>query len=151
MNNSPKVMEKIRKNIIAKIPDDVLKQLEKTSNDVEFCKTLADNNIDVEQFEAELKKTGMAFPEPGTRLADEMMENVSGGWKDDPNDPFEVDVECPNPNCRSKERKDHSYQYFRSSWSGIEWIFGGDTAQFYRCKKCGQYFKIMDGVIYPND
>ena len=118
MNNSPKVMEKIRKNIIAKIPDDVLKQLEKTSNDVEFCKTLADNNIDVEQFEAELKKTGMAFPEPGTRLADEMMENVSGGWKDDPNDPFEVDVECPNPNCRSKERKDHSYQYFRSSRRG---------------------------------
>ena len=35
---------------MAKIPEDVLKQLEKTSNYVEFCKTLADNNINVEEF-----------------------------------------------------------------------------------------------------
>ena len=37
MINNPEVMGKIRKNIMAKIPEDVLKQLEKTSNDVEFC------------------------------------------------------------------------------------------------------------------
>ena len=67
MINNPEVMEKIRKNIMAKIPEDVLKQLEKTSNDVEFCKTLADNNINVEEFEAELRKTGMAFPGTGNQ------------------------------------------------------------------------------------
>lgn len=33
----------------------------------------------------------------------------------------------------------------------VYWVFGGDAAQFYRCKKCGQYFRIHNGVIYPYD
>ena len=50
------------------LPEEVLEKLKGVVSDVEFCKILADNGIDVEAIEAKVKNSGVDFSESPSYL-----------------------------------------------------------------------------------
>ena len=85
-----------------------------TSSDVGVCKLLAENGIDLEEFE----KT----------LPDSFLNQVNGGYKD----AFGSHIYCPW--CNNEDSDEISRQFFASLFT--------DGAVKYRCCKCDKYFKV---------
>ena len=94
------------------ISDELREKLKTCKSDVEACKMLADNGVDVEEFQKS--------------LPDEVLNKVGGGYKDIIGDT----VYCPW--CKESEYDSISYQCIASLFSNI------DT---YRCRTCGKFFE----------
>lgn len=136
------IYKQLNESLSSKLPDSALEQLRQSSGDVEFCKILADCNVDLEQFESAIKNSGLPFPADGSELTEQQLEAVSGGWV-----PYDMTIDVCCPNCGSSNRDDHSYQYFRNVWEGVASLFDKTDGEYYRCKKCGHYFSILHGKI----
>ena len=98
------------------ISDELKEKLKSCKSDVEVCKMLADNGIDVEEFE----KT----------LPDEVLSQIGGGYKDINGDW----IYCPW--CNNSEKSELSHQILASLVN---------QAYIYRCCKCNQYFMQNSG------
>ena len=94
------------------ISDDLRKKLANCISDVEFAKTLADNGVDVEEFEKS--------------LPDEILSKIVGGYEDLYGD----NVYCPW--CNNDNSDEISFQVFTSI---------STFASTYRCRKCDNYFR----------
>lgn len=141
------IYEKLNEAFKSQLSESVMEQLEQSNGDVEFCKILADNNVDVEQFESIIKNSGLEFPTPGSRLSDELMGNISGGWHE-----INGRVEIMCPYCGASQRHEHSVQFFRTLWNGVTGIFdSGESGDYYRCKKCNHYFVATSDTVRPLD
>ena len=103
------------------ISDELKEKLANCNSDVEFAKTLADNGIDVEEYQ----KT----------LPEEVLDKIGGGYEDLLN----VDVYCPH--CNNGDSDQISYQILASLTS---------LRSKYRCRKCGGFFRKDDtGHMIP--
>ncbi len=105
-------MDKIRKILEQNISPELAEKLKTAKNDVEFCKMLSDNGIDVEKLQRQ--------------LPDDFLNNVAGGYRN-----YGQNVYCPN--CSNGEESQISYQFFSSLWQ---------FKDRYRCRKCNSYFQI---------
>lgn len=66
MNNEQ--YSELLKEVRDMLPEEVLEKLKGVVSDVEFCKILADNGIDVETIEAKVKNSGVDFSESPSYL-----------------------------------------------------------------------------------
>ena len=66
MNNEK--YTQLLKEVRDMLPEEVLEKLKGVVSDVEFCKILADNGIDVETIEAKVKNSGVDFSESPSYL-----------------------------------------------------------------------------------
>lgn len=113
--------EEILKRLYERIPIRLQSKLAKVNSDVEFCKILADNGIDVEK----LQKT----------LPDDVLDKVGGGYENI----FGTEIYCPN--CGNHDSDEISLQIFATLTSG---------STKYRCRKCDKYFKMdASGHVCP--
>ena len=99
-----------------KISDELKEKLKTCKSDVEIAKMLADNGVDVEEFQKS--------------LPDEILSKIGGGYEDISGDI----IYCPW--CKNKESKEISSQILASLFNQ-EYI--------YRCRKCDCYFKQGQG------
>ena len=132
-------MTELKNSLADMIGEDVMKKLENVYSDVEVCKILAENGIDLEKVEKRIAEAGLNMNRIGLQLPDDNLSEISGGFYDkDQND----DIDCPN--CGNDVRDDFSRQWFASLTSPAESI--------YRCKKCGMFTAVMgkDMVIYSD-
>ena len=99
-----------------KISDELDKKLKSCISDVEFAKTLADNGVDVQEYER--------------ALPDEVLSRIGGGFTNYNNDR----IYCPW--CENEEEDELSYQVLVSIYH---------CEDIYRCRKCDKYFKSQMG------
>ena len=104
------VSEKERKTI--QISDELREKLKTCKSDVEVAKMLADNGVDVEEFQKS--------------LPDEVLNRIGGGYKD----VFGDTISCPW--CNESESGNISYQVTASFLCSID---------YYRCRSCNNYFR----------
>ena len=93
-----------------KISDELREKLKTCKSDVEVSVMLADNGINVEEFEKS--------------LPDEVLSRIGGGYKDI----FGDTIYCPW--CNEKESGNISYQMMAS------FLCSND---YYRCRTCGKF------------
>ena len=107
-----------------KLSDAIVDKLKGVKSDVEVCQILADNGVNVEEFE----KT----------LSDEELTQVGGGFPKG-----KVDVHCTNPECGESASENISNQFFASLFT---------DAYHYRCRTCGHYFGLSSfGTLHDWD
>ena len=107
-----------------RLSDAIADKLKGVRSDVEVCKILADNGVNVEEFE----KT----------LSEEELAQVGGGFQKGV-----AEVHCTNPNCLEAASENISYQFFASLFT---------DAYYYRCRTCGTYFQMSKfGSLSPWD
>ena len=125
----------LRRDLKEMIPDEVREKLKNASGDVDTCRILAENGVDVEKIEKKIEDAGLKVKKIGFQeLADEALSNVAGGWKR-----YGAEIRCA---CGNDDYEEFSYQFWASSFCfGPSWK--------YRCKKCNRYMKIT--VEYENE
>jgi predicted RNA-binding Zn-ribbon protein involved in translation (DUF1610 family) len=96
-----------------KLPNELLDKLQDARSDMEACKMLADNGVNVEEFEKS--------------VSNEELNKIAGGWQC-----FGYEFKCPN--CGEADRDNISRQFWASMFM--------DSATKYRCRTCNHYFKI---------
>ena len=112
------------------IPAEVQKKLDAAISDVETCKILAENGIDVEMIEQMITDAGFDQIKIGLQEErDKELEMISAGFK--LNDG--VELVCT---CGAKDPEDFSYQFWCSSFDC------GPDEGIFRCRKCNRYFKV---------
>lgn len=99
-----------------KFTDELNEKLKNCKNDVEFAKTLADNGVNVEEFERS--------------LPDEVLSKIGGGFENYNGDR----VYCPW--CKNEDKDELSYQVLVSTYH---------CEDIYRCRKCNEFFKSDKG------
>lgn len=100
-------------------------KLSEAKSDVDACKMLADNGIDVEEFEKSLSESEL--------------ETIKGGYT-----PAFSDFEIECPNCHNGEKEMISRQFWASMFC--------DSATKYRCRNCNTCFKVYNnGSIQKYD
>ena len=108
------------------IPAEVQKKLDAAISDVETCKILAENGIDVEMIEQMIADAGFDQIKIGLQEErDKELEMISAGFK--LNDG--VELVCT---CGAKDPEDFSYQFWCSSFDC------GPDEGIFRCRKCGK-------------
>lgn len=93
------------------ISDELREKLKDCRSDVEVAKILADNGVDVEEFQKS--------------LPDEVLEKIGGGFKDI----FGHKIVCAW--CGEELSDNISYQVVASFLNNVD---------FYRCRKCAKFF-----------
>ena len=112
------------------IPAEVQEKLNRAVSDVETCKILAENGIDVEMIEQMIADAGFDQIRIGLQEErDQELEMISAGFK--LNDG--VKLVCT---CGAKDPEDFSYQFWCSSFDC------GPDEGIFRCRKCNRYFKV---------
>ena len=119
----------LRDDLLAMIPLNIRGQLAEIRGNVELCKLLADNGVDVEKIEKKIKDAYAEVKVDLLSLSEKELANISGGVMDAKRGVF---CECGNSNL-----DDFSYQFFVSQ------LMGG-SSRAYRCKKCGNYVLIKN-------
>ncbi|MBR0418841.1 MAG: hypothetical protein IJI66_06705 [Erysipelotrichaceae bacterium] len=94
------------------ISDEPREKLKTCKSDVEVAKMLADNGVDVEEFQKS--------------LPDEVLNRIGGGYKD----VFGDTICCPW--CNESESGNISYQVTASFLCAID---------YYRCRSCNKFFR----------
>lgn len=103
------------------LSDELKAKLSECKSDVETAKMLADNGIDVEEFEKQ--------------LPEDVLKAIGGGY----DDMLGVEVYCPH--CGNKDEDEISFQVIASFTS---------FRSKYRCRKCGGFFRKDDtGHMMP--
>ena len=121
------------------LPDDVQKQLENARGDVDFCKILANNGIDVEMVEKKIKDAGFDVNKICLQVPDEGLEKVAGG--------FELNQQLIRCRCGNEDRDEFSWQFFASRFHASASLY-----DIYRCKLCNTYIKITsDYYLYLDE
>ena len=100
MNKMPEAEISLRKELIVRLPDDVMKKIEGAYSDAECCRILAENGVNLDEIEKTIADHGFDMHKIGLQVPENELENVAGGFKD--SDYFE-DVACPW--CNTSEKK----------------------------------------------
>ncbi len=137
VNGGVGIVLKPIKETLATLSADVKEKLSKANTDVEVCKILSDNGIDVEKIEKEIKRLVPNFNKDYLALNDGDLAKISGGFK---NKFSETDVHCT---CGASNRKQFSYQFFASNFHDDDEVF-----DIYRCKECGNKILITNGRYF---
>ncbi len=140
MMTQPFSYHKIHEELDSLIPSEVKEKLKNVKGDVEFCKILADNGIDVEKVEKKIKEAGFDLNKICLQeVSDNSLENVTGGFEN-----FHLLVKC---RCGNENRDDFSWQFFASKFHASASIYN-----LYRCKICNTYVKVyQDYYIYVDE
>jgi hypothetical protein len=117
----------LRASILGDIPEEVRKKIANVCSDVELCKILADNGIDVEKLEKKIADAGIDIRNDGLQLPDSELDHVAGGFQESM---YEGDLTC---DCGNSNSDDFSKQCWASWFS---------SRRYYRCKKCNRYIII---------
>ena len=118
----------LRNDLLAMIPESVRAQLTSVRGNVEACKLLAENGVDVEKLEKKIKDAYAGVKKDLLSLSERELANISGGVDDRRYNT--VSCECGNSN-----EDDFSYQFFVSQLM---------SGRAYRCKRCGNYVLIRN-------
>lgn len=139
--NNEKYTE-LLKEVRAMLPAEVLEKLKGVASDVEFCKILADNGIDVEEIEKKVKNSGVDFSESTVVLDNDELSNINGGWYEWVSD-HNVLYECPH--CHNGDRERNSRQF----WATLSANFfsPSQAVVIYRCRNCGQFWEMRQGQL----
>ena len=119
----------LRKVLTDKVPADVLNKLDTVNSDVECCKILAENGVNLDEIEKIIADHGFNMNKICLQLPESELAGISGGFYDST---YKGEVVCPI--CGTSSRGDFSKQIFRSMLA--------EKKSYYRCKKCNQYFSI---------
>ena len=117
----------LKQELLADVPAEVKEKLAGLKSDVEVCKALVQNGVDVAALEKKLKAAGFDLRKLGKEITDREAEGVAGGFE---NSDYDYDVKCK---CGNNNRDDFSYQFFSSLVDSYDW---------YRCEKCNTYVAI---------
>ncbi len=130
----------LKQELLDKIPSEVKQKLATAKSDIEACRILVENNINVEEIEKKIVDAGLNLKRIGLQLSDDLMDKINGGYVDKD---FSSDVKCE---CGNANRDDFSKQIFAS-------LLASNAKAFYRCKKCNKYVIILnDGrITYTDD
>ena len=112
------------------IPVELQEKLDAAKSDMETCKILADNGIDVEMIEQKIADAGFDQIKIGLQEERDIeLEMLSAGFR------FKdgAEVVCT---CGAKDPEDFSYQFWVSSFEC------GPNEGIFRCRKCNRYFKL---------
>lgn len=109
---SQKAFDEMRAVLEEDLPVAVCDELGRTKSDVEFCRLLAENGIDVQKLQR--------------KIPDEVLSRIGGG-----NENLSGTKICC-PNCENSDSGEISVQVLSSAFS---------NNSKYRCCKCGCYFK----------
>ena len=126
---------RLHRDVDSLIPSEVKEKLETAKSDVEVCRILAENGIDVEKIEKKIKDAGFNLNKIGLQeLPDEALDKIAGGFETGG-----VEIKCP---CGVHDRSCFSYQV-------IDTLMSTDIVDsVYRCKNCGMYItKLKDGRV----
>lgn len=142
-------LEQLLESLRKQIPADVMEKLKTAKGDVDFCRILAENGIDVENFEKQVKESGVDFGQIGVVMDSDELAQVAGGWtKEISSGSYYVEYKCPY--CGNGDRDRHSYQFWASLGSEL-WALGNGGGDIYRCKNCGHYWEMRHGMINRRD
>ena len=126
----------LRQELQGALPLKVQEKLKSAKSDMETCRILADNGIDVEKIEKKIANAGFDQIKIGLQeVSDDALTNVAGGWKT-----YDAEVRC---RCGNGDRDEFSYQFWASS------LYGPRTKK-YRCKKCNSYMKVTYDWAYEH-
>ena len=138
--NNEKYTE-LLKEVRAMLPAEVLEKLKGVVSDVEFCKILADNGIDVEEIEKKVKNSGVDFSESTVVLDNDELSNINGGWYEWVSD-HNVLYECPH--CHNGDRERNSRQFWASLGANF---LSSQAVVIYRCRNCGHFWEMRQGQL----
>ena len=124
----------LKHDIQAMIPDEVKEKLNSVTSDIEACRILADNGVDIHVLEKKIKDAGFPAHASTSDLEENALENVSGGF-------FignaSTDVVCK---CGNRKREDFETLFITGltagSYKNYRYVF--------KCKKCGQIVGVKD-------
>ncbi len=121
---------------------DVMKKLENVYSNVDVCRILAENGVDLDAVEKKIADAGLDMKRIGLQLPDDRLSEISSGfWEED----MKADLECPV--CHRDDRKNFSRQFWVS-------LIAPNTKSIYRCKKCDLYIAVnedKDDISYNYD
>ncbi len=127
--------EALRHNLQGMLPEDVRQKVREANGDVETCRVLAENGIDVEQIEKKIKKAGFNLNKIGLQeLPDEELDKIAGGFETDG-----INIKC---RCGAVHRSCFSYQI-------IDTMFSYDFVRnIWRCKNCNLLIRQHKDGMY---
>ena len=121
----------LKEDLQRSLPEDVLNKVSAAGGDVEVCRILAENGIDLDEIEKKIEAAGFDTKRIGLQLSDDDLANVSGGFAHEDYG----QIVCGH--CGNLERNDFSRQF----WASLYLL---NTKEVYRCKRCGCYTRIID-------
>ena len=122
----------LRKDILTLIPENVRGKLADVKSDVEACKLLAENGVDLDAIEKKIKDAYAKMKINVLELSDTELDTIVGGFDNDKYD----DIHCWK--CGASERDDFSYQFWASSFLA--------EGRIYRCRKCDLYYHFINDI-----
>ena len=115
------------------IPDEVKTKLESAHTDVEVCKLLSENDIDLEAIEKTKNDHGFD-PKKISYMDDKELDTITGGFVETEHadgHPVTWNIACAV--CRNENRNDFSEQF----WTAL---FSKGISSYYRCKICNTLY-----------
>ena len=129
----------LHEDVMGMIPAEVHEKLRGAKGDVEVCRILAENGVDVEKVEQKIKELGFNLNKICLQeVPDDALANVGGGFEY--NQSF---VTCP---CGNGDRDQFSLQWFASNLS-----INYRPRKIFRCKICNKYIYVYSDIICPRD
>ena len=133
----------LKEDLKEMIPAEVREKLRYARGDVDVCRILAENDIDVEAIEKRIGEAGFNQIKIGLQeLPDEALDMIAGGSASS-----KTDFACK---CGNDDREEFSIQFWRSA---ISTVFDSQYDLVYRCKKCNTYVacKKAGGIDYIDE
>ena len=130
----------LKKDVAGMIPPDVKEKLRTARGNVEACRILAENGINVETIEKKIANAGFDQIKIGLQeVPDDALEKIAGGFQI-----RDGEVVC---RCGNADERLFSYQFWRSLIAENVPMSGGlENAQIiHRCMKCNTY------VVFTKD
>ena len=119
-------------DIMSLLPENVKVNLTETKSNVEVCKLLAENGVDLELIEDKIKEAYAKMKVNVLELKDTELETVVAGFD---NEKY-GDIHCWK--CGTSDRDDFSYQFWASNFIA--------EGRIYRCKICDLYYHFINDV-----
>ena len=130
---------RLHRDVDSLIPSEVKEKLETAKGDVEVCRILAENGIDVEKIEQKIKDAGFNLNKICLQeVCDEELEKIAGGFEHN-----QALVRCT---CGNDNRDDFSWQFIASRLSTYP-----RPRDIFRCKKCNTYVYVYSDIICYKD
>ncbi len=121
MNQMLEAEMNLRKTLTGKLSPEILEKLEGVYSDAECCKILAENGVNLDEFEQTIADHGFDMHKIGLQLPDSELGAVTGGFYDKD---YQDDLDCPY--CGDNNRDNFSRQFWRSLCT--------NKKSFYCCK-----------------
>ena len=118
-----------QKSLLADLPEKAKDRLKNgIYSDVELCKMLAQEGVDLEAIERKINNAGFDTRKIGLQVPDDELYTIHGGFHEDD---FGGEIVCE---CGNSDRN----QFSRQFWSSMFSI----RKSYYRCKKCNTYIAV---------